>query len=616
VSCGICHHCPDCGFGEAGWRVILQALATAPHFPDKVEGLNDGFVNATDFEPAAVLRDLKWPVDLLQQPNPNTAIPQFCRELHKGAHSGDPVASLLLLGPGGAGKSTLLHRLTKGEFNTSIKSTDGLRIGACCARRCAMFACTKQCVPYLMLRTRLLVLFAGVLSVNGDCTRHTTTSTPSTTVRPSSPSTTATTANTSATATGTPLTPPSTVTLRTVDFGGQREYLYTHPLFCTSRAVYVLCAPLDELFGKPTAEVVDTLREYASMVQVRAPDAPLVVVFTKADQVPGMTPGAMPASAATTRWIHAVLTALRAEFSQVAGGNDGDESTCSALVLSSKDGWEASHVRACDRWAQLALASPGAGDTLPASYGKMRDALGVAGAAWKKKESDCLVTTLDAGVEETKGVEGGSSSIVDEDDVSATRDGSNSDVPLVMQWGAQVPIVTVAAVRDMAVQHCGLSRDADIHQPLLLLHHMGCVVYGGALVGTGPSQEHGDATPSHPDLSQLVVLDPQWLANMLSRVVTQYARHRDDSGTPIARGQVPLRDVALAWHGYPDELRGSFLEVLFALEVAFPGMREDGGVSDTIIVPALLPAVPSNAEEAVAAMLSSRRSSVKQVSAG
>ena len=375
--------------------------------------------------------------------------------------------------------------------------------------------------------------------------------------------------------------------------------------------MYALCVPLDKLFGKPPAEVVNTLREYASMVQVRAPDAPIVVVFTKADQVSGVTPNAMPAAA--TRWMHNVMTALRAEFSQVAGAPDGDDSTCSALVLSSKDGWEASQARVRHRWAQLALACPGTGDTLPASYGKMRDALGVAGAAWKNACDDGTVTGVGVGVEETKGVEGGSSMPAD----AATT----SSVPLSMQWGVQVPIVTVAAVRAMAVGHCGLSCDADIHQPLLLLHHMGCVVYGGALADSAPSHDgmqgaaddFGDAaTWSHPDLLQLVVLDPQWLANMLSRVVTQYARHHDDTGTPIPRGQVPLRDVALAWHGYPDELRGSFLEVLFALEVAFPRRAEDGGVSDAIIVPALLPHVPSNADEAVAAMLSTRPPS-KQV---
>ena len=123
------HRSPGCNFGKAGWHIILHDLATAQHTPKQVEGLQRDFVNARGFDPAGVLRDLKWPVDLLQQSDPDTAIPQFCRELHKGVHSGDPAASLLLLGPGGAGKSTLLHRLTKGEFNIGIKPTDGLRIG-------------------------------------------------------------------------------------------------------------------------------------------------------------------------------------------------------------------------------------------------------------------------------------------------------------------------------------------------------------------------------------------------------------------------------------------------------------------------------------------------------
>ena len=92
-------------------------------------GLKDDFLNTPEFDLAAVLRDLKWPVDLLPQSNPDTDIPQFCRELHKGVHSGNPVVSVCLLGPGEAGKSMLLHRLTRGEFDTGINSSDGLRIG-------------------------------------------------------------------------------------------------------------------------------------------------------------------------------------------------------------------------------------------------------------------------------------------------------------------------------------------------------------------------------------------------------------------------------------------------------------------------------------------------------
>jgi len=328
--------------------------------------------------------------------------------------------------------------------------------------------------------------------------------------------------------------------------------------------------------------------------------------------------------------------ALRAEFSQVGHAFDGDD-VYSPLVVSSNDGWEASRARACRQWAQLALQSAGAGDTLPTSYGRMRDALGVAGAVWRQATRRAATPRapvgvvgveetkgvgavrqpvphaetgatlpVGVGVEEAKGVEGGSSDA--EDSVTTPWSGRHASVPLVMDWGTHVPLVTVAAVRDMATEHCGLSCDTDIHQPLLLLHHKGCVVYGGALAGPsrdvmrGEHDDDDDVTSAHPGLSQLVVLDPQWLATMLSRVVTQHATHRDDTATPRPRGQVPLRDVALAWHRYPDELRDSVLELLFALEMAFPGMAADGGVSDIITIPALLPDVPSNAKEMVAAV--------------
>ena len=100
-------------------------------------------------------------------------------------------------------------------------------------------------------------------------------------------------------------------------------------------------------------------------------------------------------------------------------------------------------------------------------------------------------------------------------------------------------------------------------------------------------------------LSQLVVLDAQWLADMLSRVVTQYARRFDDAGR-LKRGRVLLRDVASAFHGYPHDLHASFMEVLFALEIAYPGMNDDGSAADYFIIPALLPLAVSGAEESIA----------------
>jgi len=127
-----CFHSPlstDNSIRATGWRRILQSLAHVSNIKTLV-GLKYGFIRTTKFDPADTLRDLHWPVDLLHRSNPESAILQFCREMSHGVHNGDPVASMLLLGPGGAGKSTLLHRLQTGKWNPDVKSTDGLRVGA------------------------------------------------------------------------------------------------------------------------------------------------------------------------------------------------------------------------------------------------------------------------------------------------------------------------------------------------------------------------------------------------------------------------------------------------------------------------------------------------------
>ena len=119
---------PGCALGACGWRCILQALMTVPHI-QAVGGLYS-FVRYTTIDATHVLRGLQWPVALLQQADPESAILQFCREVSIAKHMGDPVASLLLLGPGGTGKSTLLHRLQERTWRANLLSTDGMCIGA------------------------------------------------------------------------------------------------------------------------------------------------------------------------------------------------------------------------------------------------------------------------------------------------------------------------------------------------------------------------------------------------------------------------------------------------------------------------------------------------------
>jgi len=129
----------DCGLGASGWRSVLQAMTHLSHI-QTVGGLSSDFLNsgglffpAHTFRPSDVLLGLNWPVDLLQQPNPEEAVLQFCREMSAGKCN-NPVASLLLLGPGGAGKSTLLHRLQTRTWKANLQSTDGLRVGASCVK--------------------------------------------------------------------------------------------------------------------------------------------------------------------------------------------------------------------------------------------------------------------------------------------------------------------------------------------------------------------------------------------------------------------------------------------------------------------------------------------------
>ena len=69
--CSSTVHSAERDFGEAGWHIILHALAAAPHIPKEVAGLKSGFVNATDFDPAAVLRDLKCAAAQLVQQQHN-----------------------------------------------------------------------------------------------------------------------------------------------------------------------------------------------------------------------------------------------------------------------------------------------------------------------------------------------------------------------------------------------------------------------------------------------------------------------------------------------------------------------------------------------------------------
>lgn len=70
-----------------------------------MHGLLD-FAHATSFDPAAVLRELQWPVDLLDTFLPDLSIPEFCRKMNHRRAEGDPVTSLTPLTRAGVASPT------------------------------------------------------------------------------------------------------------------------------------------------------------------------------------------------------------------------------------------------------------------------------------------------------------------------------------------------------------------------------------------------------------------------------------------------------------------------------------------------------------------------------
>lgn len=84
-------------------------------------------------------------------------------------------------------------------------------------------------------------------------------------------------------------------------------------------------------------------------------------------------------------------------------------------------------------------------------------------------------------------------------------------------------------------------------------------------------------------MTDLVVLNPQWLAKALTCVLCSNSRR--------SNGMLVYHDVGAVWSGYPSELWPSFLELMFELQIAFPAVKCDGVTgADHCIVPVLLPA--------------------------
>ena len=456
-----------------------------------------------------------------------SAIADYVREQRAGTARRAPAASVLLLGPSRAGKTSLLQRLTRDTFEEgATESTNGLVIGASCI--VARTHTRSGCHPHQTSTCALGSCAPGTMNVapagaedGGDS---------------------------------------ATVTLRTVDMGGQEEFLHTHPLFFTDRAVYVAvtaCAERDE-HGERQARTVsamaEDLRPYLRSVRARAARVAVgdggdgdtttwsvLVVGTKADLLPH-------GGRAAAEFDQATVSVLRREF--------GDVVQPHGLLVSSHDAWAASRTVLLQRLRGTVLASPYAQQPLPASYARLRGLL--------------LANVT-------------------------TSPGACSTTPTVARpFGDAIPVTTVAEVEAAAREHgCGLTRSPTATRTaLLVMHALGVVVFGAMHEGrrvTATGDGADGVSASTASVRDLVVLDPRWLADVLKRLVTPPRFQL----VHLCDGRLGYGALRTVWGEHPWRLHPALMTIMFALRVATPVVAVDGVTSlGACVVPALLPLEP------------------------
>jgi Ran GTPase-activating protein (RanGAP) involved in mRNA processing and transport/GTPase SAR1 family protein len=95
----------------------------------------------------------------------------------------------------------------------------------------------------------------------------------------------------------------------------------------------------------------------------------------------------------------------------------------------------------------------------------------------------------------------------------------------------------------------------------------------------------GETTTTMRSLSELVILDAQFIANLLGTIVT--FKHRF-----TARGFLNVADLQQIWKGYPRDIHSSLLELLVRFEVIHPlsALASDrSAAGDRYLVPFMLP---------------------------
>ena len=303
------------------------------------------------------------------------------------------------------------------------------------------------------------------------------------------------------------------------DFAGQDVYYPTHSLFVTSRSIYLVMFSLKDLEGS-------RVEYWLQMVHAKAGyTSPVVIVATHEDD-----------KSVDKTTIPDILAATKKKYSRfpfVKG----------VVSISSKTGSGIPQLRKLI--LTLALSHPTMKEQVPRSYLLLEEEI-------KKRRRLCGSSTAES-----------TSPSVSHDQQTVSLD----------EWHAMA-------------ERCFFKSKEDSMAALQFLADVGVVFYfksdaqsGSSLPSSFSNNSSKIVAPSGPaqGLENIVVLDPQWIADLLSTVISLKHNY-------IREGVLDESVLPHLWKLYPRELHADLLSLLKRFEIVLP-MANAG----KFMVPSMLP---------------------------
>jgi serine/threonine protein kinase/GTPase SAR1 family protein len=341
------------------------------------------------------------------------------------------------------------------------------------------------------------------------------------------------------------------ITYRTWDFAGQREYYATHQYFLSRRALYLVCWKLTE-----EEKGINEIHHWLSNIQTRAPGSPVIIVGTHQDQL---------AKLRNYKEISAYLQRLI--YERFVRPSNETESMCAAyppimasVEVSSKSGYNIKALARLIYDVSAQMRSPGMKDQLlleqkiPVTYIALEECIYYILRRLKSQSRNPILNTVNYLKEVRDAIEAlypqanqSSSSSSSTNNYNNNNNNSNS---------------SASNNRNIQVR---FRDDAEILQATQFMHENGILIH------------YNDVA-----LKDLFFLDPQWLCDLLATVVTIR-----EINPFAAKGIMKINDLFVLFKGSrfveSDEIMSFIVDLLgkFELALTWDGMH--------LLIPSLLP---------------------------